>query len=79
LSGQHATINQYNVEARKGDCLSFFNLGSTVVLIWDSPEVIFRVDRMQKVNLGQTLVEYSTKEMKERVQLEQVRQVPASS
>jgi hypothetical protein len=73
MSGQKALINQYNVDAKRGERLAFFNLGSTVVLIWDSPEVIFRVDRMQKVKLGQTLVEYATKEMIEHVTLEQVR------
>lgn len=45
-----------DVEAQKGSCVSFFNLGSTVVLLFEAPDNFkWKVQPHEKVKLGQPL------------------------
>lgn len=48
--------NNKKVAAEKGECVSFFNLGSTVVLIFEAPaDFEWKVKEHQKIQLGQPL------------------------
>ena len=42
---------------KRGEEIGFFRLGSTVVLIFESPEFIFTVKPNQKIKLGEKLGE----------------------
>ncbi len=44
-----------SLPVRKGDEVAFFKLGSTVVLIFESPELAWRITAGQKVRMGQTI------------------------
>ncbi|PRP72912.1 phosphatidylserine decarboxylase proenzyme-like, partial [Planoprotostelium fungivorum] len=44
-----------DVNAKKGDCLGFFHMGSTIVLIFESPEFDFMVQTGQKIQMGQPI------------------------
>jgi len=51
------------VEKKIGENIGFFNLGSSVVMIFESPPVFFMVPRGGKVKLGETLTKEVTPEM----------------
>eukprot|EP01114_Cavostelium_apophysatum_P019951 TRINITY_DN6566_c0_g1_i1.p1 TRINITY_DN6566_c0_g1~~TRINITY_DN6566_c0_g1_i1.p1 ORF type:complete len:538 (+),score=66.34 TRINITY_DN6566_c0_g1_i1:580-2193(+) len=52
---QKQYVNDKTIRCNKGDEIAFFHMGSTVVLIFESPEFIFNVSKGQKVRLGQRL------------------------
>lgn len=49
------------VRAKKGECISFFNLGSTVVLLFQAPvnQLKWNIEPYQKIKLGQPLASLS--------------------
>jgi len=55
LKDKHYDRHYENVNPDKGDCLGFFHMGSTVVLIFESPDFQFLVSPGQKVRVGESL------------------------
>jgi hypothetical protein len=53
-----------------GEKIGWFNLGSTIVMVFDAPQFVFRVTRGQKVKLGQVLGNILTPDLKEEIELE---------
>ena len=47
---------------KRGDEVGFFKMGSTVVLIFESPELIFDVKAGDKVKMGSSLAHFVRKE-----------------
>jgi len=43
------------ISLKKGEEIGFFHLGSTVVLIFESPEFVFTVQPNQRIKLGEKL------------------------
>eukprot|EP01126_Amoeba_proteus_P053158 TRINITY_DN6466_c0_g1_i9.p1 TRINITY_DN6466_c0_g1~~TRINITY_DN6466_c0_g1_i9.p1 ORF type:complete len:509 (-),score=124.59 TRINITY_DN6466_c0_g1_i9:171-1697(-) len=54
------------VKVDKGDNIGFFNLGSSVVIIWESPALLFMFNRGEKIKLGETLTVEVTPEILEK-------------
>ncbi|PRP78447.1 hypothetical protein PROFUN_13680 [Planoprotostelium fungivorum] len=55
LKDKHYNCHYDDVNAKKGDCLGFFHMGSTIVLIFESPEYDFMVQSGQKIQMGQPI------------------------
>ncbi|PRP84400.1 hypothetical protein PROFUN_08080 [Planoprotostelium fungivorum] len=55
LKDKHYDRHYDDVNAKKGDCLGFFHMGSTIVLIFESPEFDFMVQTGQKIQMGQPI------------------------
>lgn len=54
--GPHFDSYYENLKSKKGECISFFNLGSTVVLLFQAPpNWQWHVNQYEKVKLGQPL------------------------
>lgn len=53
---KYQIVYEDDIKMKKGDCVSFFNLGSTVVLLFEAPnDFTWKVQPHQKVKLGQAL------------------------
>lgn len=50
--------NYENIEISKGDCLGYFKMGSTVVMIWEKDFVVLEDLLNQKVKFGQKIAKY---------------------
>lgn len=58
LEGQTYTEVQYDdVQTKRGDCIAFFNFGSTVVLLFEAPDFVFNISKKERVTLGQKIGE----------------------
>jgi len=51
------------IESARGDNIGFFHMGSTVVLIFEAPKMLFMAHRGEEVKLGQTLAVKMTPEL----------------
>eukprot|EP01130_Rhizamoeba_saxonica_P016067 TRINITY_DN7353_c0_g1_i2.p1 TRINITY_DN7353_c0_g1~~TRINITY_DN7353_c0_g1_i2.p1 ORF type:complete len:229 (-),score=59.77 TRINITY_DN7353_c0_g1_i2:90-776(-) len=58
-------VKEYNVpiSVKKGENIGFFNMGSTVVLVFEAPPLLFMKLPGQKIKLGETLTIDFTPEM----------------
>eukprot|EP01122_Echinamoeba_exundans_P002815 TRINITY_DN1279_c0_g1_i5.p1 TRINITY_DN1279_c0_g1~~TRINITY_DN1279_c0_g1_i5.p1 ORF type:complete len:297 (+),score=65.68 TRINITY_DN1279_c0_g1_i5:120-1010(+) len=58
LEGQTYTEVAYEeVQPKRGDCIAFFNFGSTVVLLFEAPDFSFHISKKERVKMGQSLGE----------------------
>lgn len=59
-----------DLDINMGQKIGWFNLGSTIVMVFDAPQFVFRVARGQKVKLGETLGNILTPDLKNEIELE---------
>jgi phosphatidylserine decarboxylase len=58
VSGQQYSEREYqDIKPAKGDCVAFFNFGSTVVMVFEAPDFVFHVHPRQRVIMGQVMGE----------------------